>query len=347
MRISIMRVAMYYNNKDIRIEEMPKPSIGPEEVLIRIEASGICGSDVIEWYRIHKAPLVLGHEIAGEIVAVGREVKKYRVGDRVAASHHVPCNTCYYCLNGHHTVCDTLRSTNFFPGGFAEYVRLPAINVDRGIYRLPDEMSYEAATFIEPLACVLRAQRIAGISPGQSVLVLGSGISGLLHIQLARALGAGKIIATDVMENRLASAKGLGAQETVLAQEINPGYLRDLNQGRLADLVIISTGAEKAQIQALSLVERGGTVLFFAPTDHGVTIPLSINDLFFKNDITLTTSYAGSPADHFRALELIQAGLLNIPRMITHRLPLADTAKGFQLVAEAKDSIKVIVEPQR
>ncbi|MEW6187388.1 MAG: alcohol dehydrogenase catalytic domain-containing protein, partial [Thermodesulfobacteriota bacterium] len=142
-----MRVAMYYNNKDIRLEEMPQPAIGPDEVLVRIEAGGICGSDVLEWYRIHKAPLVLGHEVAGRIWEVGHQVKKYKVGDRVAASHHVPCNTCFYCLSGHPTVCDTLRSTNFDPGGFAEFVRLPSINVDRGIYRLPDSLSYEDATF--------------------------------------------------------------------------------------------------------------------------------------------------------------------------------------------------------
>ena len=162
-----MRVAMYYNNRDIRIEEMPRPAVGRGEVLVRIEASGICGSDVMEWYRIHKAPLVLGHEIAGQIVAVGEGVETYRPGDRVAASHHVPCNTCHYCLSGHHTVCETLRQTNFYPGGFAEYVLLPALNVDRGVYRLPEEMTYEEATFIEPLACVLRAQRMAGISPGR------------------------------------------------------------------------------------------------------------------------------------------------------------------------------------
>jgi L-iditol 2-dehydrogenase len=342
-----MRVAMYYDNKDIRLEEIPKPTVGPDEVLIRIEASGICGSDVMEWYRLHKAPLVLGHEIAGEIVEVGDQVKKYKKGDRAAASHHVPCNTCHYCLSGHATVCDTLRSTNFYPGGFAEYVLLPAINVDRGIYLLPDEMSYEAATFIEPLACVLRAQRIAALSPGQTVLVIGSGISGLLHIQLARSLGAGILIATDISPFRLQAAKALGATEVVNALELTPDKIRQINNGRLADQVIISTGAKEAQLQGLASVERGGTILFFAPTDQGVTIPISINELFFRNDITLTTSYAGSPADHWRALQLIQAGVLNISRMITHRFGLADTVKGFQLVAQGQDSIKVIIEPQR
>jgi L-iditol 2-dehydrogenase len=176
---------------------------------------------------------------------------------------------------------------------------------------------------------------------------LGSGISGLLHIQLARALGAGKIMATDVSEYRLNAAGNLGADVVFHAQDLTPARFQEHNQGRLADLVIISTGAKSAQLQALSMVERGGTVLFFAPTDQGVTIPLSINDLFFRNDITLTTSYAGSPADHWRALRLIEAGTLDTKRMITHRFGLADTAKGFQLVAGGKESIKVIVEPQR
>jgi len=202
-----MRVAMYYNNKDIRVEEIPTPEIGPSELLVRIEASGICGSDVMEWYRIKKAPLVLGHEIAGEVAEVGQGIDRYKKGDRVVASHHVPCNSCRFCLRGHHTVCDTLRSTHFDPGGFAEYVRLPAINVDRGVYLIPDGFSFEEASFAEPLACVLRAQRIAGIGPGDTVMVMGSGIAGLLHIQLACAMGAGRVLATDVSETRMAAAK--------------------------------------------------------------------------------------------------------------------------------------------
>lgn len=342
-----MRVAMYYSNRDIRLEEVPRPAIGPEEVLVRIEASGICGSDVMEWYRLHKAPLVLGHEIAGEVVEVGSEVKKYRPGDRVAASHHVPCQTCTYCMSGHPTVCETLRQTNFHPGGFAELVRLPAINVDRGVYPLPDGMSYEAATFIEPLACVLRAQRTARLQPGQTVLVLGSGISGVLHIQLARALGSGRVFVTDVSPFRLKAARELGADQAWEARDFSPEALRAGNEGRLADLVLVCTGAFPALQQSLTAVERGGTILFFAPTDQGVTLPISINDLFFRSDVTLTTSYAGSPADHWRASQLIRAGVLAIDRLITHRLPLIQTQEGFRLVAEAGDSLKVIIEPQK
>ena len=342
-----MRVARWYNNRDVRVEEMPIPVIGPGELLVKVIASGICGSDVMEWYRRDRGPLVLGHEVAGEVVGVGEGVERYQTGDRIAVAHHVPCNTCHYCLSGNPTVCDTLRQTNIDPGGFAEYIRLPEINVDRGVFLLPDDMSYEDATFIEPLACVLRGQRRADFQPGQTVLVIGSGISGLLHIQLARALGAGRIISTDVSSYRMEAARRFGADGVFHANEYSPDRLRELNQGFLADRVIVCTGAIAAVNQGLSSVERGGTILFFAPTEPGFTVPLSINDLFWRTDITLTTSYAGSPADYAEALSLIRAGRVAVNGMITHRLSLGETGQGFSLVAGAGDSLKVIIEPNR
>jgi L-iditol 2-dehydrogenase len=342
-----MRVAVYYNNNDVRLEERSVPSIGPGEALVRIHASGICGSDVMEWYRIKKAPLVLGHEIAGEIVELGPGVNRYKKGDRVSASHHVPCNTCIYCLTGRHTVCDTIRSTNFDPGGFAEFVRLPAINVDRGVYPLPDELTYEEATFVEPVACILRAQHIARLQPSQSVLVIGSGMTGLLHINLARSSGAGRIIATDVQAFRLDAACRFGADVAIDARADVPAAVREHMGGRGADVVFVCTGAPAAIEQALDSVDRGGTVLFFAPMDPGVKIPIDVTELFFRNGVTLTSSYAGSPADHMAAVELLRAGAVQANDMITHRFGLAETGVGFKLVAEAKDSIKVVIEPQR
>ncbi|MEW5749047.1 MAG: zinc-dependent dehydrogenase [Candidatus Thermoplasmatota archaeon] len=342
-----MRIAMYYSNHDVRIQEMPTPGVGPGELLLRVEASGICGSDVMEWYRKDKVPLVLGHEVAGTVAATGEGVERYKPGDRIAVAHHVPCNTCHYCLGGHHTACDTLRRTSLDPGGFAEYLRVPAINVDSGVFPIPDEVSFEEATFIEPLACVLRGQRKAGLKPGNSVLVLGIGISGLLHIHLARALGAGRVMATDIVDYRLEMARKFGADATAHSGEDIPAWVRKVNGGLLADIVIACTGATQALTQALRSVERGGTVLFFAPTAPGVTIPLSVNELFWRNEITLTTSYAGSPADYAAALELIRTRMVRVREMITHRLPLSQAALGFQLVADARDSMKVIIEPQR
>ena len=221
-----MRVAVYHNNSDIRIEERPVPKIGPGEILVRIRASGICGSDVMEWYRVPKAPIVLGHEVAGDIVEVGEGVTQLSVGQRVVVSHHVPCNTCRLCLSGYHTACPTLHTTNFDPGGFAEYVRVPALQTERGVLVLPDDVTYEEGSFVEPLGCVVRAQTRAGVRPGSTVLVIGSGISGLLHIRLAVALGAGRVFATDVNEYRLDWARRAGATaafDAVAAGDRLPG----------------------------------------------------------------------------------------------------------------------------
>lgn len=341
-----MKVAMYYNNRDVRLQEMPVPAIGAGEMLVRVRASGICGTDVMEWYRIQKAPLVLGHEIAGEVAAVGAAVKDFRTGERVFVSHHVPCMKCRYCLAGHHSVCDTLRTTHFDPGGFAEYLRVPEINVALGTFRLPEEISFEDGSFIEPVACVARAQRFARMRPGLSVLVVGSGISGLLHVQLARAAGAALIVATDVNDFRLEKARELGADAALRAGENVLAKLRELNQGRLADLVIVCTGAKPAAEQALQSIERGGTILFFAPTAAGVEVPMPLFDLW-RDEITITTSYAASPEDITEAIELIRSGRLRLSEMITHRLGLSEAGRGFQLTAEAKDSIKVIIDPQR
>ena len=337
---------MYYNNSDVRLEELPVPEIGHGEILIRVHASGICGSDLMEWYRLPKAPLVLGHEITGEVVEVGPGVDKFSAGDRVIATHHVPCNTCYHCLRGNHSSCATLRSTHFDPGGFSELIRIPAINVDRGVLKLPDSVSYEEGSFVEPLGCVIRGQRLAGFELASSVLVMGSGITGLLHIQLAKALGAGSIIATDVSGHRLKAAAEFGADSSIHADMDLDSHIRDINSGRLADFVIVCTGAKAAIEQAFSLVEPGGCILFFAPSGPEAKIEIPFND-FWWSGIKTVSSYAASPGDLALALELIRSKRVNVADMVTHRLPLEETGRGFKMVEDAQDSIKIIVEPQR
>jgi L-iditol 2-dehydrogenase len=339
-----MRVAMYYNNNDVRVEEIPTPQIGPGEVLVKVLASGICGSDVMEWYRIKKAPLVLGHEIAGEIVEIGEDVDRYTVGERVFVSHHIPCNTCHYCLRGYHTACETLHTTNYDPGGFAEYIRVPRLNVDRGVFPLPDELSFDQGVFVEPLGCVIRGQRLANLLPGQSVIILGSGISGMLHLLLAQALGAGKIITTDVSDYRLNMALDFGADAAINAREYTPERLREINDNQLAALVIVCTGAPSAFEQALKSVDRGGTVLCFATTEPDVQLSIPINE-FWRNEIKLMPSYGNSPLDAIEAIELMRAGRVSVDKMITHRISLEEAGLGFRLVAEGNESMKVIIEP--
>ena len=201
-----MSVAVYYSNDDIRLEERPRPEPGPGELLMRVESSGVCGSDVMEWYRKPRAPQVLGHEVSGVVEQRGAGVSTFAVGDRIATTHHVPCNDCRYCRRDLHNVCESMHRTTFDPGGFSEFVRLPAVNVERGTFKLPDDVGFDAATFVEPLACVLRGQRLAGVAAGDTVLVIGSGISGILQIQAARAQGAARVFAVDTRPARLAMA---------------------------------------------------------------------------------------------------------------------------------------------
>ncbi len=325
-----MRVAMYYSNRDIRLEELPVPKIGPGEILVKVLASGICGTDVMEWYRIKKAPRILGHEIAGQITESKSD--KYRVGQRVFVSHHVPCNRCKYCLAGDHTACDTLHKGNYDPGGYSEFVRVPKINADTGVYVLPDSVSNEEATMIEPLACVVRGQRVIGVGKNQVVLVLGSGVSGLLNIRLAKLKGA-KVVATDIDEYRLRKAKEFGADEAIDARK--PLNIK-------ADRIIICTGAKEALRQAFGCIDKKGTILLFAISGEDIKIP-TVD--FWRNEITITSSYGAAPVDLEESLSLIKDNKINVKDMITHKLPIEEIREGFRIVAEAKKSLKVVLEP--
>jgi len=325
-----MKTAVYYNNNDIRIEERPKPEIKDGELLVKVRASGICGTDLMEWYRIKKAPRVLGHEMAGEIV--GSKSDKFEIGQRVFVSHHVPCNECKYCLSGNHTACETLHKGNYDPGGFSEFVRVPEINVEKGTYVLPENVSYDEGTMIEPLACVVRAQRIIGISEGQTVLVMGSGVSGLLNIQMAK-LKKARVIATDINEYRLKMAKDFGADEVFNAN-------KDLDIK--ADRIIMCTGAMPAFEAAFRYIDRKGIIMLFAIPNKNISIPV---EDFWRNELALVSSYGAAPVDLEEALELIKDGKINIKDMITDRVRLEDIQRGFKIAGEARDSLKVVVVP--
>ena len=339
-----MLAAFYYNNHDVRVEEVPVPSIGEDEALLKVMASGICGSDVLEWYRVPKAPRVLGHEATGVISKVGSKVTSVKVGDRVFVSHHVPCNQCRYCQRGNHTACHTLHTTNYYPGGFAQYIQIPKINLEYGTYKLPDSISFEEGTFIEPLACVTRGQRLANLQKDDTLLIIGSGISGILHAQLAKFKGIQNILVADINPYRLELAKKFGAHHALNAKDNLPKKLKEVNDGRLADQVIVCTGANSAAITALDCVESGGTILFFAVPEPSVKLPVPINQ-FWRNEITMRTSYGAAPDDLEDSLKFLATGRLNVKDMITHRLSLREVQEGFRLTAEAGQSLKVILEP--
>jgi len=339
-----MRAGVYYNNKDVRVEEKPIPEIGDNDVLIKVKACGICGSDIMEWYRIKKAPLVLGHELTGEIVKAGANVSHLKEGDRVFAIHHVPCDKCDECIKGHPSACKDFQGiNNFEPGGFSEYLKVTGKSVQTGVMKIPDEISFEEGTFIEPVGTVLRGQRAADIKPGESVLVIGCGLSGLLHIKTAKALGAGLIMGCDVEETRLESAKKFGAGSVFKPGSNLPEMIAEKNGGRLADKVIVCAGAVSAIESALSCVERGGLVLIFAVPKPGETVSVDFNP-HWRNDISIKTSYGSTPLDHIQAIELLKNKRIEVNDMITHRMPLSDIQKGFAAACDPKSCLKVLIE---
>jgi L-iditol 2-dehydrogenase len=333
-----MKIARWYNNRDIRIEEIPRPDPGPEEMLIKVISCGICGSDIVEWYRLPRAPLIPGHEIGAEVVTIGKSVDRFKPGDRVFVAPKVACMQCEQCKNGRHPLCSTIKDR--LPGGFAEYILVPKALTEKGTYLLPGSISYDESTFIEPLACVIRAQRLAALRANQVVMVIGCGMSGLLHVKLAGSKGC-RIIATDVKKNRLEAAGKFGAGLTLKTDEVS-GYFEKGN--KKPDAVILCTGAVSAVEQAWQSVDKGGAIVFFAvpAPDKKVTIP--INDFWMK-EIRILTSYYCGPQDIADAIEYLDRGQLEVEDMITHRLPLEEIAEGYRLVTEGAESIKVIIRP--
>jgi len=339
-----MRVAMYYRNNDVRIEEQPVPEIRHGEMLLKVMAVGICGSDVHEFYRIHKAPLVLGHELAGIVEEVGPGVSEFEVGDRLFVFHHVPCGVCPRCISGHETACDTFKQVHFNPGGFAEYVRVHPLQVKLGAIKLPDDMEFDVASFTEPVGCVVRGQRLAGMSPGKKVLIIGSGIAGIIHIQLAKVWGASLVAATDIHPYRMELARKFGADVVLNGHDHVQSLFREHNEGWGADIVILSAMTPSAVEQAIESVEKGGTILVFGLGKPRQTMDIPLGR-FLASEISVVTSYSGAPEDARVAFSLIRNKQINVKDMITHRLPLEEAQEGFRLTAEAGDSLKVILFP--
>lgn len=325
-----MQVAKYYNNQDIRLEDVPKPRIGRGEILVKVAASGICGTDLMEWYRIKNAPRVLGHEITGTIVESSS--RKHKVGERVFVSHHVSCNKCKYCLDGNHTACQTLHQGNYDPGGYSEFIRVPEMNVLRGIYPLPENVSFAEGTLIEPLACAIRGQRVIDVKKGKTVLILGSGVSGLLNARVAKLKGA-KVIATDIDEYRLEKAREFGADEVVHAGKAD---------GIKADKIIVCTGSYQAFEQSFRFIDRKGVILLFAIPDRNIEIPVLE---VWRNEVTITSSYGAAGEDLEESLRMITSGKINVNTLITHKLPLEKIQEGFSIASKAKESLKVVLEP--
>jgi L-iditol 2-dehydrogenase len=338
-----MKVAMYYSQRDIRIEEQSVPEIGEDEVLVEMKACGICGSDLMGWYLETRAPLVLGHEPAGIIVKKGSRVKGFNVGDRVFVHHHVACLKCHYCLHGDYTLCEQFHKTNIRPGGFAEYFRVPAPNLKTDTLKIPDALPFDEATLIESVGCCLKARKEWGVQKGDFVAVIGAGATGIIHTALSRIYGASKIIVSDLIDYRLKMAEKFGADITVNSKnEDLSEVVKSETDGIGADIAIVTAPSLEAYKVGLSVCRKGGKLCVFAPTKPGEYLQISPAELFFS-EIQIIPSYSTSHLETRVALELITSGKLNVKDLITHRFRLVDAAEAFKTALESKESLKVII----
>jgi L-iditol 2-dehydrogenase len=338
-----MKVAMYYDPHDIRIEEMPMPEIGNDEILVEMKACGICGSDLMDWYLKDRAPLVLGHEPAGMIAKKGSMVKGFGVGDRVFVHHHVACLTCHYCMHGDYTLCEQFHNTNIEPGGLAEHFRVPAPNLQIDTLEIPEAVSFEEATLIEPVGCCIRAFRRSGIQTGDSVAIIGAGTTGVIHTALSKILGAAKTIVSDLIDYRLRVAEKFGADVAINPEsEDLTEVVKAETNGIGADIVIVTAPNTKAYKAGLSVCRRGGKLCVFAPADPGKHLQFSPRELFFS-EIQVVPSYSTSHLETRMALELIKSGRIRIKELITHRFGLLNAAEAFETALENKESLKVMV----
>lgn len=338
-----MKAAMYYSLDDIRIEDIPTPEIKPDEILVEMKACGICGSDLMEWYLKGRAPLVLGHEPAGIMVKAGKEVKNFELGDRVFVHHHVACLTCHYCLRGAYTMCEKFSQTHIHPGGFAEYFRVPAPNLQIDTLKIPDHLSFEEATLIEPIACCIRALNKCNVQPGDTVAIIGDGPSGIIHAMLSRNFGASQIIVSGHHPYRLEVAKRVGADSTIdsRSKDFAEG-VKEATSGKGVDLVIVTAPNTEALSTGMNVCRRGGTVCVFAPAPPGEHMQIKPYRLFFS-EINIIPSYSTSHIETRIALNLISSGRIETKELITHRFPLSRTSDAFKTAAKNKECLKVVV----
>lgn len=339
-----MRAAIYHAFKDIRINEVPEPGEpGRGELLVRVRVCGMCGSDVTDWYMDPRAPTTLGHEPAGDVVAVGEGVTAFKPGDRVALHHHVPCMVCDVCQRGHHTLCPTFKRTRLYPAGMAEYVRVPAEIVASDVLKLPNDMPYEIGALVEPIACCVRALDRANVHVGDTVVILGAGFNGVVMGMLASHWGADRVLILDRTPIRLERAESLGLQTKNSDDPDIAEQVRAWADSSGPHVVLITPSKIPAIDFGFSLAGPGATVLLYGPPKKGETWAFDANHMFFQ-EITITGTYSAAPADIRRTMSILKNKVIDAEKLITHRFPLDQADQAWEMTRAAGDSLKVVVE---
>lgn len=338
-----MKIAKLNSFNDIRIEDIPIPRVGPGDALIKTRACGVCSGDVMPWYIEKKAPLVPGHEIAGEVVSVGEKVTHFRTGNRVFTHHHAPCLSCRFCRRGDYVQCYTWKKSSLIPGGISEYILIPALNLENDTITLADTVSFEDATLVEPAACVVKGLKRAKIRRGDTVLVIGLGVMGMIHVLLAKEYGAGRVIGADMVPYRLEKAIGLGADHVIdVTKKGLVEGLKDITGGDLAELVIAGPNSAEVMMNGIECIQPGGQIVLFTPAKPGEMLRIDPNKLYFK-DINILTSYSCGPSDTADAYEFIERRIVTAEKLVTHRFPIEQTAEAFRITSLAADSLKSLI----
>ena len=343
-----MQAVIYYAFDDIRIENRYIPSISDTELLVKVHGCGLCGSDLIKIVQHAQPPVVLGHELTGTIVERGKAVTNFEVGQRVIVSHHVPCGECHYCRHQNYSMCASFKASNIDPCGFAEYIRVPTQHVQHTTLPLPESLSAEEGSFVEPLACCVRAVRRTPLLAGDCVVVMGLGSVGLLMLQAVKAIVAGdggkvRVYGVDLLQERVQLARDLGADDALLAPANEDGLRQVLDQyteGRGADAIIITAPGERPFMQALEAVRKGGTINIFAAQTGMVPINL---EKIYQQELSITSTYSSSPEELRIALNLLTSRKVRINGLISHRLPLTRFSEGVILMRE-QAALKVYYE---
>jgi len=314
-----LRAALVDAQGGLQLADLEVPRIGEREILVKMRACGVCGTDLEKLHGMRVTPPVLGHEVAGDIELVGSAVEGYSAGDRVVVHHHVSCRTCFYCIHGDETMCADFPRSNLDPCGFAEYFRVPEVNVARGaVFGLPPSISYREATFAEPTGCCIRGLNRLGVQPGDDVLVVGAGPVGLTHIRLLRALGAHLIFATDVVDSRIGWAKRFGADEAFNADEEDSlRAIKGATEGRGVDCAVVASGSVRAIQSSLPFVRKGGKILIFGMPPQGALLSCDASEIFIRQ-ISLIPSYSTTEYEMKTALDMMANGKMHLSEMITH-----------------------------
>jgi len=328
-----------------QVEEVPVPSIGPGELLVQMKACGLCGTDIEKLHGEYTAAMpVLGHEAVGIVSRVEGKVEGIKEGDRVFPHHHVPCHNCYYCRRGNETMCDHYKTSYLDPGGFSEFIRVPEWNVSHGgVLKVPERLSFDEASLVEPTACCIRAIERCGVEEGDSVLVVGAGPVGMTHALLLASMKA-RVMVSDISDDRLNFARGSHLGAVLDAGKLDvPQEVKRATEGRGADLAIAASGSLRAIEQALKSVRKGGKVCIFGVPPKGSILQYDVSDPY-NSEVSLFSSYAATDVDTAKALKLIASRRIDFASLITHRFRIEEFDRAVETMSSGK-GMKVVITP--